>query len=120
MDVAKYLDKDKCRKMMQSYRIRKIPACPKDIADAVSNLDQNLYPKEFQDCYWGSVHWDEKRSNKKTKRHFGILLGDQKLFTSVAAESTFFFGDGTFRVTPRQARILSFRGSQVSEVLIVL
>jgi len=36
----------------------------------------------------------------------------------VTSDSTFYFCDGTFRITPRQARVLSIRGSQVPLIII--
>lgn len=113
--IAKFLNRENCRKMMSAYRTQKIPACPDNMDEFVHLMEyENSYPQQYRDMYWGHASYLEKKDNKVSKQHFGLLLGDKKLFETVTKESTFYFIDGTFRSTPQQARVLSTRGSQVS------
>jgi len=92
---------------MQEARIKKIPACPIDMKEVIEGLNEGKF-EAFHDMILGHVLWDHKKGT-----HYAIIIGNRKLFEEVTSEATFFFCDGTFRITPRQARVLSIRGSQV-------
>jgi len=92
---------------MQEARIKTIPACPSDMREIIDGLNEGKF-EAFHDMILGHVTWDNKQGT-----HYGLILGNRKLFEDVAKEATFFFCDATFRITPRQARVLSIRGSQV-------
>lgn len=113
--IAKFLNRENCRKMMSAFRTQKIPVCPDHMDEFVHLLEyENSYPQHYKDMYWGHASYLERnKDNKVSKQHFAILLGDKKLFQTVTQEATFYFIDGTFRSTPQQARVLSTRGSQV-------
>ena len=98
---------------MHNARIKNIPACPEDIASAIQLLKDSNCPEEIASTYLGDVTWDQKKGTN-TITHHALLLGDKTLFETVTSQSRFYFADGTFGCTPRQARNVSIRGSQVN------
>lgn len=111
-DCSAMLSRDKARKAMHESRIKSIPACPEDIGEALQlldNTDDDGTPRaELKKSVLSHCTWMEKQ-----KRHHAILLARRDLFNDVQRDSTFYFVDGTFSNTPRQARTISMRGSQV-------
>lgn len=110
-EVAGFLTKDTARKSMQEARSKQIPPCPQEMSDVIAGFEAGLY-EGYQDMMLGHVTWNEKRGSF-TNTQYALILGNRDLFREVTSEATFFFCDATFRITPRQARVLSIRGSQV-------
>lgn len=48
--------------------------------------------------------------------HLAIVLVNRPIMQHVIAESKHFFMDGTFRIAPKQGRILSVRSSQIFNI----
>lgn len=112
--VMEKLPYEKCQKAMSDARHKSIPACPPTLEEVIPKLEAGEYPDMYQQQYLGAVCWDLKIQGQRQKvKHSAVLLGDKELFDRVIKESVFFFADGTFKVTCRQARVLSVRGSQV-------
>jgi len=112
-ETCQFLTKDSARKSMQDARSKKIPPCPVEMRDVIAGFEAGSY-EMYQDMLLGHVTWEQR--NKGTQ--YALILGDRKLFKEVTSDSTFYFCDGTFRITPRQARVLSIRGSQVPLIII--
>lgn len=105
---------ERCKKAIKDARNRSIPTCPPTLHEVIPKLEAGEYPEMYQKQYLGSVHWDQKIQGRSEKvRQSAIILGDAELFNKVIREATFYFADGTFKVTCRQARVLSLRSSQV-------
>lgn len=119
--VCEKLPYEKCQKAMSDARLKSIPSCPHTLDEVIPKLDAGEYPEMYQNQYLGAVRWEMKVQGRSEKvQQSAILLGDKDLFDRVIKESVFFFADGTFKVTCRQARVLSVRSSQVkAHVLIV-
>ena len=101
---------------MQSARTHAIPSCPVDMAECVAQLEAGALPAKIQSLYLGHVTWTQTQTkSQKTIEHYGVLLGHKELAEDIIAESTFFFADATFKITPRTARNVSKRGAQVMQ-----
>jgi len=111
-ETAAFLSKDTARKSMQEARSKTIPPCPQDMGEVIKGLEEGKYPS-YNDMVLGHVSWNKKMGSS-TFTHYGLILGNRTLFQDVTSDATFFFCDATFRITPRQARVLSIRGSQVT------
>jgi len=111
-DAGEHLSKETARKAMQDARVAAIPPCPEDMGEAVEKLASGTLPAKISGLYLDHVTWTEKKGARSTT-HYGVLLGDRELFKTVTGVSTFTFADATFKITPRTARNVSARGSQV-------
>jgi len=116
-DASALLSKDVARKAMQDARVKKIPPCPEDIAESIKLLKDANCPDDIAKTYLGDVSWQPRKKacdSESPKAQYGLLLGDKDLFENITSQSQFYFADGTFGCTPRQARNVSIRGSQVN------
>ena len=116
-EASALLSKETARKAMYEARVKKIPSCPEDLGEAIKLLEDGEVPADILASYLGHVTWNETRSTAQTKTHHALLIGDKNLFNTVTSQSNFFFADGTFGCTPRQARSISVRGSQVFSIV---
>lgn len=117
-ETAAYLTKDTARKSMQEARSKTIPPCPQEMGEVIKGLEEGKY-EAFQDMVLGHVSWNQKKGSE-TVTQYGLIIGNRELFNDVTKDATFFFCDATFRITPRQARVLSMRGSQVPRFQITI
>ena len=118
-----------CRKAMQEFRSRRIPVSPDSMQELCAKLQAGEYPPAYQCLYQGHCTWDmpalrrrsgRGRSGRSTPlpsvtniKQGAVIFGDADLIKNISEEAPFFFADATFRCTPRTARVLSLRASQV-------
>ena len=114
---------------MQEFRSRRIPVSPDSMQELCAKLQAGEYPPAYQCLYQGHCTWDmpalrrrsgRGRSGRSTPlpsvtkiKQWAVIFGDADLINNISEEATFFFADATFRCTPRTARVLSLRASQV-------
>lgn len=121
--VKEELNVERCRKAMNDARSKLIPPCPPTLEEVIPKLENNEYPESYQKIYLGHVKWSpnsrssqssqSRRRRVERKVHYSIFIGDKDLVKDVIKTATFFFGDATFKIVCRQARVGSRRSSQV-------
>ena len=104
----------KAKKCMERARKRNIPSTKENLSEIATNLTAgNVYPPLTQAGFVGAVRVPNQR-RRGPREQLAIVYGDDEVIQSaITGGTTCVFVDATFRVTPRQARLMSKRGAQV-------